>query len=310
MAYDIMKGAVLRRFEMDIKAEIGKKIKNLRLSRELTQLDICDDESELTIRQLARIENGQAMATIPKLLYIAQRLEIKIQDLVDLENIELPRRYLALKNKLIKFHTYGDDDRISKQEDMFDEIYDNFYDDLPEEEQLLVEVLQVQANVFSSRDAGFGVGLLEEYFQQILKKKKHSYNDLLIINVYFVCCSAGLEDKKYFDELAKKVLLYIDYGDEERIYVLERILISILVHIEPKEYLIYTKVLREIIEESNNFQHKPAVYLFEAKYYNEVEHDKKRAIELYDKAIMFAKLLNDDVLVKNLEMEKKNDLAT
>jgi HTH-type transcriptional regulator, regulator for ComX len=39
----------------DLKKEIGKKIKSTRLDRKYTQADICDDESELTIRQLARI---------------------------------------------------------------------------------------------------------------------------------------------------------------------------------------------------------------------------------------------------------------
>lgn len=295
---------------MDFKVEIGKKIRNTRLNKNLTQADICDDESELTIRQLARIENGQAMATIPKLLYLSQKLGITIQDLVDIEKIEIPKPYLVLKNKLIKYHTYGDEGRIAQQEEMFDEVYDKYFDVLPEEEQLLIEALQVQANVFSSRDPGFGLGLLEEYFNQILKKHKYSYNDLLIINVYFLCCIMGLEDKQYFDELSKKVLLYIDYSDPERLYLLERILLGILIEANPKDYLKYTKVLREIIDESNNYQHKPVVYAFEAKYYLKIEKDRERMVESYDKAITFAKLLGDEVLVRNLEMEKNDDIAT
>ena len=63
---------------------------------------------------------------------------------------------------------------------------------------------------FSSRDVTYGLTLLEEYFHQILKKKKCIViNDLLIINLYFLCCAIGLEDKTYFEELSKKVLLYI-----------------------------------------------------------------------------------------------------
>lgn len=95
----------------DIKVEIGKKIRNTRVNLGLTQSDICDDESDLTIRQLARIENGQAMATIPKLMYLSQKLRISIQDLVDIDKIELPKRYLEIKHKLIKSHTYGDKER-------------------------------------------------------------------------------------------------------------------------------------------------------------------------------------------------------
>lgn len=295
---------------MDIKIEIGKKIRNARINRGLTQADMCDDESEFTLRQLARIENGQAMITIPKLLFLAKKLEIPIQDLVDIEKIEIPKRYLELKNRLIKSHTYGDKERIAKQEEIFDEIYNNYYDFLPEEEQLLVEALQVQLNVFTSRDIGFALGFLEEYFQQILTKKNYSYNDLLIVYVYFTCCAMGLEDKEYFDELSKKVLLHIDYSNPEMLYLLERILVSILVQSETKDYLFYTKIFREIMKESNHFQHKPVVYVFEAKYYLNIEQNKNKTIESYDKAIMFAKMLNDEVLAKNIEIEKKNDLAT
>ena len=149
---------------------------------------------------------------------------------------------------------------------------------------------------------------LLNYFHQILKKKKYSYNDLLIINLYFLCCAIGLEDKTYFEELSKKVLLYIDYSDNERIYILERILIGILIQVKIEDYLIYTKVLREITESTNNFQHKPVIYAFEAKYYLKVEKDCKKAEQSYNKAIEFANMLNDKVLANNLIKEKELDL--
>lgn len=295
---------------VDLKIEIGKKIKTMRMARGWTQADLCGDETELTIRQLARIENGQAMPTIPKLVYLAQQLDVNLQDLVDLATVELPKKYLALKNRLIRYHTYGDPDRIAQQEQIFDEIYDEFYDNLPEEEQLSVEILQVHANVFSSLDVGFGLSLLEEYFQQVLKKNVYSSNDLLIINVYFLCCAVGLEDKEYFEELSNRILLSIDYSDLNHLYLLERIIISILAQTDYRDYLPYIKTLREIIEESKNYQHKPSVYAFEAKYFLEIEGDKEKMIESYDKAILFAKMLNDDILVKKLELEKEKDLAT
>ncbi|HEL1316343.1 TPA: XRE family transcriptional regulator, partial [Streptococcus equi subsp. zooepidemicus] len=113
----------------------------------------------------------------------------------------------------------------------------------------------------------------------------------------------------YFDDLSQKVLSYIDYSDFERIYVLEKILLSILIQVEPEKYLLYTKVFREIMETTNNFQHKPAIYAFEAKYYLQVRKDVEKTIELYDKSIMFARMLNDSVLVSNLEKEKLEDLG-
>lgn len=296
--------------DAELKLKIGKNIRAARLNKNLTQADVCGDESELTIRQLARIENGQVLISLSKLLFLSQKLNYPVKDLVDIEKIEIPKRYLELKNKLIRSHTYGDEERISLQEEMFDEIYENFYDYLPEEEQLLVEVLQVQLDVFSSRDVTYGLTLLEEYFHQILKKKKYSYNDLQIIYLYFMCCAIGLEDKTYFEELSKKVILYIDYSDLDRVYMLERILITILTQVEPKEYLTYTKVFREITEVTNNFQHKPAIYVFEAKYYLQVEHNIEMWSSSYDKAIKFARMLNDEVLINNLKKEQEQDLAT
>lgn len=295
---------------LDIKMKLGKKIKTLRLNKGLTQAEVCDDQSELTIRQLVRIENGQVIPTIPKLMYLSNKLDIKIQDLVNIDQSEVPKRYLELKNKLIRYHTYGNEGRIFIQDQMFDEIYDRFYDDLPEEEQLLVELLQVQSNIFSSSNPGCGLGVIEKYLRQILKKDEYSYNDLLIINIYFLCCSLGLENKQYFNELSKKVLLGIDYSDLERLYLLECILLSILLQKNPKEYLTYTSLLRQIIEASGSYQHKPMVYAFEARYYIKVEHNKEYMSALYDKAISFAKMLNDDILVKKLEIEKESELAT
>ncbi|WP_231153482.1 helix-turn-helix domain-containing protein [Streptococcus equi] len=67
----------------DIKIEIGKRIRTARLDKGFTQIDICDDESELTIRQLARIENGQAMITLPKIIFLSEKLGIPVQDLID-----------------------------------------------------------------------------------------------------------------------------------------------------------------------------------------------------------------------------------
>lgn len=296
--------------DTELKLIIGNKIRSLRLNKNLTQADVCGDEAELTIRQLARIENGYVFPSLSKLVFLAQKLTVPLQQIVDVEELEIPKRYLELKHKLVHSHTYGDENRIALEQEMFDEIYEHYYDSLPEDEQLLVEVLQVQLDVYSSRNVAYGLTILEEYFQQILRKKKYSYNDLLIINLYFLCCALDLEDKAYFEELAKKVIAYIDYSNSERVYLLERILLGILVQVKAEEYLIYTKVFREITENTNSFQHKPAIYAFEAKYYLQVEGDYEKSALSYNKAIEFARMLNDQVLVENLIKEKETDLVT
>lgn len=252
---------------MDLKIIIGRKIKEARLSRKLTQQELCDDETELTVRQLTRIETGQALISLPKLIYVAEQLDIPVQEFLEEQPIMLSKRYLELKNKLIKQHTYGDSERIKIQEAMFDEIYDDFFYDLPEEEQLVIEVLQVQLDVFSSRNANYGIGLLEEYFHQVLKKRSYSYNDLLLVWLYFICCAIGLEDKSHFEELSQNILEHIDYSDNEKVYLLERIILVILSEIEAEKYPLYLAALKELVKESQNFQHQAAIHAFEAKYH-------------------------------------------
>ena len=45
----------------DIKSEIGKKLRRLREEKGMTREVLCNDESELTVRQLVRIEKGESL---------------------------------------------------------------------------------------------------------------------------------------------------------------------------------------------------------------------------------------------------------
>ena len=103
--------------------------------------------------------------------------------------------------------------------------------------------------------------------------------------------------------MASRVIEDIDYSDLDRVYATERILVTLLINAEPVDYLTYTSVLRDIIERTNNFQHKPAVYAFEAKYYLLVKKDKA-------KAILFANMLNDEALAEEFIRESEKDLKT
>lgn len=42
----------------------GDKIKNLRALKGLTQEEVCGDQTELSVRQLARIEAGKSVPTL------------------------------------------------------------------------------------------------------------------------------------------------------------------------------------------------------------------------------------------------------
>lgn len=294
----------------ELKREIGYKIKTIRRSCGKTQIDICGDESELTIRQLARIENGQALATLPKLLLIADKLGVSLQNIVDVKAIEIPKAFLKLKDELIHSQTYADKGRIERKEAILEEIYENYYENLPEEEQLIVDVTQARFDIYGSSDAIYGLGLVEEYFQQLLKKKYFSVNDLLIIELYFFCCAMGLEDKEHFEELAQKVLLCSEYEDKASLAQMEKVLLSLFIQIQTEDSLIYIQTFEKIIAKTRHVFYRPHLFLLKAKYALFVDKNILEAESFYEKAISLAELLDDQVLVQRILAEKQIDFPT
>lgn len=294
----------------ELKREIGYKIKTIRRSCGKTQIDICGDESELTIRQLARIENGQALATLPKLLLIADKLGVSLQNIVDVKVIEIPKGFLKLKDELIHSQTYADKGRIERKEAILEEIYENYYENLPEEEQLIVDVTQARFDIYGSSDVTYGLGLVEEYFQQLLKKKYFSVNDLLIIELYFFCCAMGLEDKEHFEELAQKVLLCSEYEDKASLVQMEKVLLSLFIQIQTEYSLIYIQTFEKIIAKTRHVFYRPHLFLLKAKYALFVDKNILEAESFYEKAISLAELLDDQVLVQRILAEKQIDFPT
>ncbi|MDS2779094.1 XRE family transcriptional regulator [Streptococcus pneumoniae] len=294
----------------ELKREIGYKIKTIRRSCGKTQIDICGDESELTIRQLARIENGQALATLPKLLLIADKLGVSLQNIVDVKVIEIPKGFLKLKDELIHSQTYADKGRIERKEAILEEIYENYYENLPEEEQLIVDVTQARFDIYGSSDVTYGLGLVEEYFQQLLKKKYFSVNDLLIIELYFFCCAMGLEDKEHFEELAQKVLLCSEYEDKASLVQMEKVLLSLFIQIQTEDSLIYIQTFEKIIAKTRHVFYRPHLFLLKAKYALFVDKNILEAESFYEKAISLAELLDDQVLVQRILAEKQIDFPT
>lgn len=294
----------------ELKREIGYKIKTIRRSCGKTQIDICGDESELTIRQLARIENGQALATLPKLLLIADKLGVSLQNIVDVKAIEIPKAFLKLKDELIHSQTYADKRRIERKEAILEEIYENYYENLPEEEQLIVDVTQARFDIYGSSNATYGLGLVKEYFQQLLKKKYFSVNDLLIIELYFFCCAMGLEDKEHFEELSQKVLLCSEYEDKASLAQMEKVLLSLFIQIQTEDSLIYIQTFEKIIAKTRHVFYRPHLFLLKAKYALFVDKNILEAESFYEKAISLAELLDDQVLVQRILAEKQIDFPT
>ena len=66
---------------MDYESNLGRKIRSLREKKKLTRENFCEDQSQLSVRQLFRIENGLSLPTLPKLIYISSKLEISLGEL-------------------------------------------------------------------------------------------------------------------------------------------------------------------------------------------------------------------------------------
>ena len=291
--------------------EIGKRIRTLRTEKGLSREAFCGDEKELTVRQLGRIETGNNLPSLAKLDYIAEVLGVPISQLIDERLLIVPKEYLKLKTKLIRQSIHGDEEKVRQREAIFEDIQERFYDQLPEDEQVAVEVLQAIDDVYVSENAEFGEGLIEEYFNQTLLQTEYSVNDLLILYLYFL--SNAISFKRNDDVLKKvrnNIVTIIDCSDNTYMHLLQRVLIAILLYQLRNEYYedisVIFNFLREIMMEIQDSNLKPTVDYFEAKYYLYGEKDKERALQYYEKAISGAEFFND-INFKNRVIEEMKE---
>ena len=278
--------------------EIGKRIRTLRTEKGLSREVFCGDEKELTVRQLGRIETGNNLPSLAKLDYIAGVLGIPMSQLIDEGSLIVPKEYLKLKTKLIRQSIHGDEEKVRQREAIFEDIQEHFYDKLPEDEQVAVEVLQAIDDVYVSENAEFGEGLIEEYFNQTLLQTEYSVNDLLILYLYFL--SNAISFKRNDDVLKKvrnNIVTIIDCSDNTYMHLLQRVLIAIVLYQMRNEYYenisVIFSFLREIMMEIQDSNLKPTVDYFEAKYYLYGEKNKEKALQYYEKAINGAEFFND-----------------
>ena len=81
---------------MEVK-KFGNKIRILREKKGISREEFCGDETELSVRQLARIELNQSIPNLSKAQFIANRLGVKLGTLTDGDSLEFPKRYKELK---------------------------------------------------------------------------------------------------------------------------------------------------------------------------------------------------------------------
>lgn len=297
---------------VDIKIEIGKKIREERERQGLTREQVCDTEEEITVKQLMRIELGRSLPTIVKLQYISDRLGVSLNYLLGETNIDIPEEYYQAKYRLMKSPVYGDTKRINKKLQDIDELYEKYIEFLPEDELLAIDIIERTLNFMIMEEDSLIESVFEDYLIQALKKESYSLNDLLLISYYAFRCQDYDYDKEIIEKFRHKLIKQELQGDElfnvELIGALSAIAGIYVMHRDYKEMKSVVDKMYVLIDKTLQQAYKPAVLVFEAKYYLFYEKNIDKATELYKMATVLADAFGDQVFIKNLEMEMNNDL--
>ena len=297
---------------MNIKDSIGLRIKTERERQQMSREVLCLDGAELTVRQLIRIEKGESLPSLDKLSYIAKRLGKNMSDLLDHDNITIPDEYYEMKNRLIKFPTYRNPERIKSKLALIEEVYEKFFELLPEEELLTLDILENILSFTNWEESPKVEEIYEDLFEQVKRKKKFSTNDLLVIDYYFFHLYGRKQyDKKLFERIVKRVLNQEIWTDDVYNIVLFNDLMAIaalkIFHNSFSDFLTVVDKALAVIEKSQFYSYKPSVFVLKAKYELLHKGNKKKAAENYDKAIMFASVLEDSVLEESIRAGKAAD---
>ncbi|HFI0264401.1 TPA: helix-turn-helix domain-containing protein [Streptococcus suis] len=296
--------------------EFGQRVRQLRETANMTREQFCDDELELSVRQLTRIEAGTSKPTFSKIQYIATRLGMGLYELMP-DYVSLPERYSKLKFDVLRTPTYGNEELMEKRADMMTEIYDDYYDDLPEEEKIAIDAIQSTIDVLETRTAEFGQDILNDYFEQIQRKKQFSANDLLIIRLFLMNLRMEVKqdnDFQRFLELVEKFPGQIELVESGDLFILRDVMLtSIGILGENEEYGKIPPLfdaLDRIMVSTQDFQKKPILNLLKWKYELYVNNDSEEARRFYEEAVMFAKLIGNEHLIDKLEEDWQIDMKT
>ena len=297
--------------------ELGEKVRILREEKGLSRPVFCGDESELSVRQLVRIEKGEFRPTIKTLEYIADRLEIPSYVLMP-DYKELPKRYQELKYFLLHHPDYGDKELQEQKEEYFDEIFENFYDDLPRDEKVLVDCLQAIDEVRATDNEQYGVALLDESFEELWNQREFSFSDLLKIRLYFLCSylenikkgQLSISEQQKLQLMFQKVCNNVENSGTDDLFLVRDVLFAGLGSCELLNDLELFKLAVEklnwISEKTRDFQKQPIVLMVEWKYYIQTDYDTAK--QKYEEAKMMARMFGNEKLIVSLDKEWAEDL--
>ncbi|HHJ7812427.1 TPA: transcriptional regulator Rgg4/ComR, partial [Streptococcus pyogenes] len=290
----------------------GGKVKVLRLEKRISREDLCGDESELSVRQLARIELGQSIPSLSKVIFIAKALNVSVGYLTDGADLELPKRYKELKYLILRTPTYMDDGKLQVREEQFDEIFEDYYDKLPEEEKIIIDCLQATLDTLLSENTNFGIDLLQEYFNQIKTKVRFRQNDLILLELYLAYLDIeGMDgqysDKIFYDSLLDNLSGQFEQFELDELFIVNKIIIDISSlslknnRLDNLEKAI--EMSQKIMAKIQDWNRMPILKLIEWKYFLIKQKDIIKAEQSFMKACLFAQMTADQYLENKLIQE-------
>lgn len=297
----------------------GGKVKVLRLEKRISREDLCGDESELSVRQLARIELGQSIPSLSKVIFIAKALNVSVGYLTDGADLELPKRYKELKYLILRTPTYMDDGKLQVREEQFDEIFEDYYDKLPEEEKVIIDCLQATLDTLLSENTNFGIDLLQEYFNQIKTKVRFRQNDLILLELYLAYLDIeGMDgqysDKIFYDSLLDNLSEQFEQFELDELFIVNKIIIDISSlslknnRLDNLEKAI--EMSQKIMAKIQDWNRMPILKLIEWKYFLIKQKDIIKAEQSFMKACLFAQMTADQYLENKLIQEWEKDVKS
>ena len=287
--------------------------------RGLTKEEVCEDEAHLSVRQLTRLEAGKSQPTLATMEYLADRLQVRLAELTGKTESaqELPVAYQKLKYNLIRTTTYGDPKLLSQVEHTLDQVFDNYYDDLPRKEQVIIDIIQSSIYVYTSGDKSYGKSLFEASVDALKKKQTYDVNDIYLIKLYqtyFDVEDVVAEDFDIglFNIFSKHLLDSVNFISSDYLFLLrDTLLMTSYIEIARKQIL-YTETiiqtLNDIMDMTQDFQKEPLVRILEWKYQLLKGAELEQAKPLFEEATLLAKLFKNDFLVMKLTEEWEADV--
>lgn len=282
-----------------LKQTIGNNVKKTRERKELRQIDICDDEEVLTTRQLARIESGQSLPNIASLIFLANKLNISLDEIVGRE--VLSNDYQYLKEQLFTMPTFGSRERLLHKKQIIFTIYSNYYDELPEDEQLIIDVLQSKLDLYSGHSDSYDEGVFQRKFKHSIQKSNFQFRDLVLIDYYLFKCALGLVESTYVS-MVYSILMTMPLPSDNMIQcIIESMFISLILQFPIKDYPSMLNKFTEVIQLTGHYEYNTLIFFLESEYYQIFECNLLKADKLLQKAVLLSEIVQVDNLKSIIE---------